>query len=562
MHRALSPLRPARPPHRSSRRTARSKRDHRKPKPKTPHGLRIAAIDIGTNSLHMIVVEVTPNLAFKTLSSDKDPTHLGDGALVKRRLTSRAIDHTLDALARYQKIAQGLDADVLLAYATSAVRESANGGDFVDLARRRLRLPVQVISAREEAHLIYLAVRSAIDLDCHPASGEHGSRDPDSRGPALILDIGGGSAELIVATNERPLLLESQPLGASRLAQQFLHADPVSNKDLAALQSHIKKSLKPALQQIRELAPRHLIGTSGTLENLAAMAALRHGESAARHRLLTHMSRDDFADLYKQLRKLPLKERRRLPGMDPDRAAQIPAGAAVLDHLFDKLPFTHIDVCDRALREGMIIDYMHTHWPKIKLSVQYPDPRRRSVFELARRCNFDEKHASQVAALSLQLFDSLEKLHRLSRPERELLEFAALLHDIGWHIGHSGHHKHSAYLIKNGDLEGFSPHELDLLANIARYHRKSPPKKSHPDFQSLDPASQLLVRKLASLLRIADGLDRGHYSNVQSVSTRTTTSSVTIRIHAQHDAALELWAARHKTDMFEQTFHHRVAIKT
>ncbi len=529
--------------------------------PATPHGLRIAAIDIGTNSLHMIVVEVTPNLAFKTLSSDKDPTHLGDGALVKRRLTSRAIHYTLDALTRYQKIAKGLDADVLLAYATSAVRESSNGGDFVDLARQRLKLPVQVISAREEAHLIYLAVRSAIDLNNHvDIHDDHPARD--SRGCSLILDIGGGSAELIVATNERPLLLDSQPLGASRLAQQFLHSDPVSNKDLAALESHIKKSLKPTLQQIRELAPRRLIGTSGTLENLAAMAALRHGESAARHRLLTHMARDDFDALYKQLRKLPLKERRRLPGLDPDRAAQIPAGAAVLDHLFDKLPFTHIDVCDRALREGMIIDYMHTHWPKIKLSVQYPDPRRRSVFELGRRCNFDEKHASHVAALSLQLFDSLQKLHGLSRPERELLEFAAILHDIGWHIGHSGHHKHSAYLIKNGDLEGFSPHELDLLANIARYHRKSPPKKSHPDFQALDPSSQLLVRKLASLLRIADGLDRGHYANVQSLATRTTAASVTIRIRAQHDPALELWAARHKTDMFEQTFHRHAVIKT
>lgn len=547
----------SRPPRRTSRPQKHpSPRAHPKPETRnsklrpTPHGLRIAAIDIGTNSLHMIVVEVTPNLAFKTLSSDKDPTHLGQGALVEHRLTPAAIQHTLDALARYQKIANGLDVDVLLAYATSAVRESANGGDFVQLARSKLNLPIQVISANEEARLIYLAVRSAIDLNTHA--------DPTGRSinaPSLILDIGGGSAELIVATNEKPLLLDSYPLGASRLAQQFLTADPLSPKELDKLQSHIKKTLKPTLQKIRDLAPRRLIGTSGTIENLAAMAALRHGESAARHRLLTHMSRDDFDAIFKQLRKLDLKDRRRLPGLDPDRADQIPAGAAVVDHVLDKLDFTHIDVCERALREGMIIDYMHTHWPKIKLSVQYPDPRRRSVFELARRCNFDEKHASHVAALSLQLFDSLQNLHRLSKKDRELLEFAALLHDIGWHIGHSGHHKHSAYLIKNGDLEGFSPHELDLLANIARYHRKSPPKKSHPDFQSLDAPSQLLVRKLASLLRIADGLDRGHYANITSLKTITTAQSVTIRTSSKADPALELWAARHKTDMFEQTFH-------
>jgi exopolyphosphatase/guanosine-5'-triphosphate,3'-diphosphate pyrophosphatase len=202
----------------------------------------------------------------------------------------------------------------------------------------------------------------------------------------------------------------------------------------------------------------------------------------------------------------------------------------------------------------MIIDYMHTHWPKIKLSVQYPDPRRRSVFELARRCNFDEKHATQVTTLGLALFDSLGRLHGLGKRERELLEFASLLHDIGWHIGHSGHHKHSAYLIRNGDLEGFSPHELDVLANIARYHRKSPPKKSHPEFQALDGASQLLVRKLASILRIADGLDRGHYGNVTGVKTHTTAGSVTVRVKSQMDPALELWAARHKVDMFEGTF--------
>ncbi len=515
----------------------------------TPHGLRIAAIDIGTNSLHMIVVEVTPNLAFKTLSSDKDSTHLGAGGLVQRRLAPGVIAHTMEALGRYQKIARGLDADVVLAYATSAVRESANGGDFVELARERLNLSIQVISAHEEARLIYLAVRSAMDVDSH-AAGEGRT----TVGPSLILDIGGGSAELIVGTNDKALLLDSYPLGASRLAQQFLRADPPSNKEYQRLETHLKEMLKPVLARIRALAPLRLIGTSGTLENLAAMAALRHGESAARHRLLTHMEREDFTAIYKQLRKLPLKERRRLPGLDPDRAEQIGAGAALVDHLFDKLGFTHIDLCDRALREGMIIDYMHTHWPKIKLSVQYPDPRRRSVFELAWRCNFDEKHALQVARLALQLFDALAKLHGLGKRERELLEFAALLHDIGWHIGHSGHHKHSAYLIRNGDLEGFSLQELDLLANIARYHRKSPPKKAHLEFQALDVASQLLVRKLASILRIADGLDRGHYGNITKVQTHTTAQSVTIRLTAQNDPALEMWAAMHKTEMFEATF--------
>ncbi len=493
----------------------------------------------------MVIVEVTDTLSFRILSSDKDLTNLGSAALVHHRLTKRAIDHTLDVLARYQRIAAGLDCDVVLAYATSAVRESVNGGDFVHAARARLNLRIQVISALEEAHLIYLAVRQAIDLSSHPTG----------TGPSLIVDIGGGSAELIVGTNEKPLLLQSFKLGASRLTQQFVHSDPLSNKDLDRLESHIRKMLKPTLEAIKSLHPQRVIGTSGTLENLVSLAVSQHGSEIIRHRLLTQMTKQDFNDVYKRLLRLPVAERRHLPGLDPGRADQIVAGAVLVHHLFDKLDITHIDVCDRALREGMIIDYMQTHWPKVKLSVQIRDPRRRSCFELGRRCNFDEKHALQVTKLALALFDSLQNFHKLPPHDRELLEYASLLHDIGWHIGHSGHHKHSLYLIKNGDLEGFSPNELDLLANIARYHRKSPPKKSHADYTVLTPADRDTVWKLAGILRIADGLDRGHYDNVLSLHTIARRDTISVQITTKADAELELWAARHKTDMFESIFN-------
>ncbi|MCL2647036.1 MAG: Ppx/GppA family phosphatase [Phycisphaerales bacterium] len=520
--------------------------------PPFPHGLRIAAIDIGTNSLHMVIVEVTDTLSFRTLSSDKDLTNLGASGLIYRKLTKTAIDHTLDVLARYQRIATGLDCDVVLAYATCAVREATNGGDFVEAAKRQLHLPVQVISAHEEAHLIYLAVRQAIDLSAHP------ERRGGGHGPSLIVDIGGGSVECIVGTDEKALYLDSFKLGASRLQQQFIHSDPISHKNLTALEKHIRKTLKPALDPIKALHPLRFIGTSGTMENLASMCAMRHGEEVLRHRLLTHMPREDFEDIYKRLLRLSVENRRHIPGLDPGRAEQIPAGAAVVQYLFDKLDFPCIDVCDRAMREGMIIDYMQTHWPKVKLSVQIRDPRRRSVFELGRRCNFDEKHALQVTQLALAFFDSFRSLHRLDAHDRELLEYAAILHDIGWHIGHSGHHKHSAYLIKNGDLEGFSLHELDLMSNIARYHRRSPPKKSHSEYIALPPEDRDRIWKLAALLRIADGLDRGHYGNVQHLKTIIRRNTVSIRLSTKTDPALELWAARHKTDMFELAYDRRI----
>ena len=196
----------------------------------------------------------------------------------------------------------------------------------------------------------------------------------------------------------------------------------------------------------------------------------------------------------------------------------------------------------------------------MKLSVQIRDPKRRSVFELGRRCNFDEKHALQVAKLSLTLFDQLKPLHKLGAEERELLEYAALLHDIGWHIGHSGHHKHSLYLIKNGDLEGFSMRELEIIANTARYHRKSMPKKSHPDYVALDEASRELVWKLSGIIRIADALDRGHYGNVQALRTILRERSLSILIETTADAELELWAARLKGDMFSITFDRELHV--
>ncbi|MGN6367530.1 MAG: HD domain-containing protein [Phycisphaerae bacterium] len=203
---------------------------------------------------------------------------------------------------------------------------------------------------------------------------------------------------------------------------------------------------------------------------------------------------------------------------------------------------------------------MQTHWPKVKLSVQIRDPRRRSVFELGRRCNFDEKHALQVTRLALALFDSLAGMHRMTAQDRELLEYAAILHDVGWHIGHSGHHKHSQYLIVNGDLEGFSPNELDVIGNVARYHRKSAPKKSHGEYVALGAEDRDRVWKLAGILRIADGLDRGHYGNVVHLRTIVRDDTVSVRVFTQSDPELELWGARHKVDMFEKIFDRGVRL--
>ena len=509
----------------------------------TPHGLRIAAIDIGTNSLHMVVVEVTESIGFKILSSEKDLTQLGSAALVRHVLTRSAMQHTLGVLGRYMRIARNLDCDRIRAYATSAVRESVNGGDFVLAAKTQLGLNIRVISSQEEARLIYLAVRQAVDL-------------VDTT--ALMVDIGGGSAEFIVGDAQKSAMLESRKLGASRLTQQFIHHDPPTRGEIKEMEKHIHHELKGIVKRAKTLGPGKFIGTSGTMENLAAMCLAQHGQEVIRHRVLTEMRREDFSPLYRRLLHTDLKERHRLPGLDPGRADQIVAGAVLVNYLFKELTIPFIEVSDRAMREGMIIDYMQTHWPRIRLSVEITEPRRRSVVELGRRCNYDEAHHQQVARLALRLFDQLQPLHKLGREYRELLEFAALMHDVGWHIGHSGHHKHSLYLIKNGDLGGFSPRELEIMANVARYHRRSAPKKSHEDYMTLLPAERKIVDALAAILRIAEALDRGHYANVREIRTIRRSGTISIVITTQFDPELELWAARHKAEFFAALFHVRV----
>ena len=504
-----------------------------------PHGLRIAAIDIGTNSLHMVIVEVAATMGFKVLSSEKELTQLGSESLVRHILPRSAMTHTLGVLSRYLRVARSLECDRILAYATSAVRESSNGGEFVLMAKNQLGLDIRVISSQEEARLIYLAVRQAVGME---------------DGPALILDIGGGSAELIVGTPEKALLLESRKLGASRLTQQFVRHDPPSKGELRSLRKHIHRTLKGVIARIRRLHVAKIIGTSGTLENLAALSVGQHAQNVARHRVFSEMRYEDFEIIYRRLLRSTRKERMKMSGLDPGRAGQIIAGAVLVNYLFEQLHIPVIEISDRAMREGMILDYMQRHWPKVRLSMEITTPRRRSVIELGRRCNYDEAHHQQVAKLALSLFDQTRRLHHLDHRAREWLEFAALLHDIGWHIGHSGHHKHSYYLIKNGDLEGFAPVELEIIGNVARYHRRSMPKKSHLDYMSLKTVERAIVDKLAAILRVADGLDRGHYGNVQTLRVARRGRGIHLALRTQTDPELEIWAARDKADMFEKIY--------
>jgi exopolyphosphatase/guanosine-5'-triphosphate,3'-diphosphate pyrophosphatase len=265
----------------------------------------------------------------------------------------------------------------------------------------------------------------------------------------------------------------------------------------------------------------------------------------------------------KQLLKSDSKKRSQMLGLDEGRRDQITAGAVLVSEMFRKFKLRRMQISRSALREGILVDYLSRHLPDLAIREQIPEPRTRSVVALARRCAWHKSHSEQVARLCMRLFDDLRPLHGLGTPERELIEYGALLHDIGWHIGRTSHHKHSAYLIRHGDLKNFTSEEVEIVAHIARYHRKSAPKQKHETFARLSPRARTIVRVGAALLRIADGLDRSHASVIRDVRCRTggEDKAVKCTVSTRWDAQLELWGAKRKREMFEKVFKRDISFE-
>jgi exopolyphosphatase/guanosine-5'-triphosphate,3'-diphosphate pyrophosphatase len=503
---------------------------------------RIAAIDVGSNSLHMVVAQADPDGGVTTLWRMKEMVGLGRISFPSKKLTPDAMERALATLRRFHQAARTRGAEKVLAVATSAVREAENGGEFLKRARRDLAMQVKVVSARDEARLIYLGVRHAVDLGAKPH---------------FILDVGGGSVEFIVADNTKPLLLESRKLGAARMTAQFVSSDPISPADLKALSAHYEKELAPLCESILALKPVAAIGTSGTLENLAAICAAIEKKDAASGVI----ERDALSKLLTRLIESRTKDRAAMAGLDDQRKDQIIAGALLVSELMRRLNLPEIRLCKSALREGILMDYLSRHLPDLRIRREVPDPRRRSVLDLARRCDWHQAHSEQVAKLCLELFDGTKSLHHLTNDDRELIEYGCMLHDIGWHISRERHHKHSMYLIENGHLRGFSREEISVIANIARYHRKAPPRLSHKSYRKLSAHGRKVVCVGAALLRVADGLDRSHSAVITSLSSRVTNKRVDITLKPRGDAELELWGARSKRAMFAKVLKRSLRLK-
>lgn len=527
--------------------------------------MRLGAIDVGSNSLHMVIADRGPDGQLKMVERVKEVVRLGRRAFSTGRLGAGAMDLALHALGNFQRLAEVRQVDRIRAVATSAVREARNRAEFLGRIRRRIGLRVEVISGSEEARLIFAAARYVLGLD---------------GGPHLLLDVGGGSVELVLVRDGEALWMQSLPLGVARLTERFLHDDPPDRRQVARLERHLEQVMGGALAQARRRGVARVIGTSGTVNSLIAMARAARGDSWEK----LHGAVASAAEVARLRRRLLVREsaeRQRLPGADAKRSDLLPAAAVLADYVLAGSAAGQLVACSWALREGMLLEMAglapgapairagaasngagHHHrngWGAAGVGAL----RRCSVEALAARFAGSNDHGRQVARLALALFDALAQALRLAPASRELLEYAALLHDIGHSIEHDRHNRHSYYLIKNGDLLGFEPDQIELIAQAARAHRKQAGKLDPRELAALPQPARRQARAMAALLRIADGLDRSHRSVVKGIRVAQTPSLTTITIEcAPDDDALELWTCEKRIDLLSKLLDQPVKLQS
>ena len=498
--------------------------------------MRIAAIDIGTNSVHMIVVRVRPDLSFEVIDREKAMVRLGAGGLDGKELTTEAMGAALQALSKFKRLAESHTVDKILAAATSATREARNGGEFLSRIDAETGIRPRVITGAEEARLIHLAAVYGVDVG--------GAR-------AVVIDIGGGSTEITLGTATSVQAARSFKIGVIRLTERFVKSDPLSGRDEQKLTKHILSEIDRHCEQITSTGFDRVIGTSGTILSLGTVAtAMSDGAIPSELRNL-RVGAKQIRRLRKEVVGLSLAQRLTIPGLDPRRADLVVAGGVLLDTILRRLGAEDITLCDLALREGLVLDYIRRNSKHIAHVDSIPDVRRRSALELAERCNYYAEHAQQVVRLALAIFDQTRTVHGLTDREREWLEFAALLHDIGSLISYERHHRHSYYLIRNGDLRGFDPDEIEVVALVTRYHRRGTPKRSHEEYSRLPSPLRKTVRTLASILRVAESLDRSHTQTIASLDFRDRGADALLQIKTTGDAELEVWATNRHLQPFE-----------
>lgn len=505
--------------------------------------VRLAAIDIGTNSFRCIIVEADPCGTFRVLDDEKASVRLGEGLTETGFISKAATARAVEALERMSKISHGLKAEIASVVATSAVRKALNSSQFIRHIEDKTGLRINVISGAEEAQLASLSVLNNFDMEQQRYA---------------MADIGGGSVEIILATGHHAETVTSLELGAVFLTEKFLHHDPVEFGELKKLRKHIRKALKK--EGIGDGLPVNcLIGSGGTMTNMGSMVmAMRNENYESIHRY--EIMHSEIIHLLAMLTRKTHKERLQTPGLNPERADIILAGMILTDELMRRCRTNLLKINAQGIREGLILQSLQDR------GLREPTSKTRdwrdSILEFARSCRFDEQHSTQVNRLAQKIFVTIAADNNLIERHAQYLEAAALLHDIGYFISYDRHHKHSYHLIRHANLFGFNPRERDIIANLARYHRKGKPKKRHENFTNLCQEDQKLVKQIGGILRLADGLDRRRNNQVNDIECHLNASYFEMKIIGAADLTVEHYGASSKGDLFEAAFGYKLIVTT
>ena len=484
----------------------------------------------------MLAAETNPSAATKILAAERQVTRLGAGVFHDGRIPEDATKFVCEQLSRMAQTYKKLDVIGVRAVATSAVRDAVNQHDFLERASEALGSPVEIISGQEEARLIHLGVQSLW---------------PHSEGRVLMVDVGGGSAEVIFGEDGALSEAFSKPLGAVRLTEVFLKNDPPDPHELHRMIEYIDEKLASPLRRIGSGPFNRAIATSATAA--AVVCAVNKVPRAKREdadRLKASTSQ--IRNFYRQVSELDIEERKNIQGIGPRRAEIIVAGAAVFLRVLELFQQSALHYSAAGVRDGIIAD-LAARGVGRELTMLNKE-QRRVVEQMARRYGVQLAHARKVAELAHWLFDSLQPLHRLPPALGKLLEAAAYLHDIGHYVSDTAHHKHSYYLVAHSDLPGFTYRERQMIALLCRYHRKAMPAARHASFQTFDSEARRAITLLTPLLRIADSLDRSHEQRVERLQIQLRNASVAIGLESGRDPDIELWAVERVSDMFRDTY--------
>ncbi len=516
---------------------------------KLPATPTVALVDLGSNSVRLMIVRINPNKSYTVQTRYKQMVRLGEGAFAAKKLGEAAMCRTIDALRNIAGICRGYEAGEIVALATAAVRDAGNGAEFVERAAAESGIVLEVVSGLEEARLIHLGVRTAL---------------PPFKGATVFIDIGGGSTELTVETPRSEPHYDSLKLGCVRLTNAFPELSAkgrVSPEQYGEVCAHVRNNSLRSVQKLQAYAigeRLRMVGSSGTIENLAEIFAQSPQAGRAQKKdgggQDLSLSLKDLAELAKKLCGMTLEERAKIPGINPQRADVIVGGAAILQTLMEELDLREVVVSTRGLLDGMLQDYLERgRWGYLDGTTS---AREQSALQLARSCNFDEKHARWMTRLALSLFDSAREigLHRYGPQERELLYFAGLLHDIGLFLSFSNHHEHTRYMIENTELLGFHRSEIEIIATSTSLHRKWSPRKERKQNAQLSDEQWQLSATLGLFLRMAECLERSQQQTVANARLELRGKKIVLRVELLRDSPTELLSILDCKGVFKKCF--------